>query len=966
MTPVRLPTPMGLLIDREQPLSFQFDGQTYQGLAGDSIASALLANQRWLLSRSFKYHRPRGPLSMAGEDANTLVQLPGAPNTLADVEPLTAGQQVSAQNVNGSLERDRNAWLGKASRFMPVGFYYRSFYKPKGAWKLWEPIIRKQAGLGVLDLTLRPDYHDKAFVFADVAVVGAGPAGLQAALSAAEAGAEVLLIEQQAYLGGALAWSRFALDAEAAEQLRLQLLQAVSEHPKVRVMTQATCNGWFTDNFLPVIQGQRMHKVRAQQVIVASGAYDQPVVFHNNDLPGIVLTSAAQRLMRLYAVKPGERAVVLTGNDHGYLAALELLEQGVQLAALVDLRSAPHDPALLEQLEAQQVPCHLHSTVYAASAGKAQGRIDAVEVRAISGRGSVSETAAHYACDLLCMSSGYMPAYQLLCQAGAQLSYDDEHAAFRLQQLPANLHIAGSVNGFHQLDNVLADARRAANAALSGLGQPTKADESFTEEPGCNADWPLFAHPKGKEFVDLDEDLQIADIINATRHGYRDIQLVKRFSTVGMGPSQGRHSALPTARLVAAATDRSVSETGVTTARPPFVAETLAHLAGRSFDPYRQTPLHDRHAAAGAQWMPAGNWQRPAYYGAPGSRNQSMQAEALQVRNGVGLIDVSTLGGLDIRGPDAAEFLNRFYTFAFVKQPAGRSRYALLTNEQGVVIDDGVCARFADEHFYVSATTSGVEQVYRQMLKWNAQWRLDVDIANVTSAFAAVNLAGPLSRQVLEKAGCDLDLSASAFPYLEVREGKVAGIPARLLRVGFVGELGYEIHVPARYAAALWDALMTAGADASIRPFGVEAQRLLRLEKGHVIISQDTDGMSHPGEIGMDWAIARKKPFFVGKRSIEILEAQAAKRRLVGFRLPAGSAQPLEGHLVLEGDNISGNVTSCEYSPSLQAIIGLAYCAPGQASPGQSLPIRVAGGQVVQAEVIKPPFYDPDNQRQEL
>ncbi|TVP93269.1 MAG: FAD-dependent oxidoreductase, partial [Pseudomonadaceae bacterium] len=705
---------MGLLIDRERPLTFSFDGKDYQGFAGDSIASALLANQRWLFSRSFKYHRPRGPLSMAGEDANTLVQLPGAPNTLADTQPLAAGQNVSAQNVNGSLEHDRNAWLGKASRFMPVGFYYRSFYKPKGAWKLWEPIIRKQAGLGVLDQSVRPAYHDKAFVFTDIAIVGGGPAGLQAALSAAEGGAQVLLIEQQPYLGGALAWARFALEQEPFDQLHQQLVKDVSAHPGIQVMTSATCNGWFTDNFLPVIQGQRMHKVRAQQVIVAAGAYDQPVVFHNNDLPGIVLTSAAQRLMRLYAVKPGERAVVLTGNDHGYLAALELLEQGVALAALVDLRSAPHDPELLQQLQARQVPCHLHSTVYAASAGKDQGRIAGVEVRGISGRGAVNDSAAHYACDLLCMSSGYMPAYQLLCQAGAQLSYDDERAAFRLQQLPSNLHIAGSVNGFNQLDNVLADARRAANTALSALGRPAHAEHSLTDEPGCNADWPLFAHPKGKEFVDLDEDLQIADIINATRHGYRDIQLVKRFSTVGMGPSQGRHSALPTARLVAAATKRSVSETGVTTARPPFVAETLAHLAGRSFDPYRQTPLHDRHAAAGAQWMPAGNWQRPAFYGPAGSRHESMQAEALQVRNAVGLIDVSTLGGLDIRGPDAAEFLNRFYTFAFVKQPVGRSRYALLTNEQGVVIDDGVCARFADEHFYVSATTSGVEQVYRQ------------------------------------------------------------------------------------------------------------------------------------------------------------------------------------------------------------------------------------------------------------
>ncbi|WP_293646053.1 glycine cleavage T C-terminal barrel domain-containing protein, partial [Sphingopyxis sp. RIFCSPHIGHO2_12_FULL_65_19] len=475
----------------------------------------------------------------------------------------------------------------------------------------------------------------------------------------------------------------------------------------------------------------------------------------------------------------------------------------------------------------------------------------------------------------------------------------------------------------------------------------------------------IFPHPKGKDFVDFDEDLQVRDIVNATRIGYRDVQLVKRFSTVGMGPSQGRHSALPTARLVAKATQRSIGETGVTTARPPFEAEKLAHVAGRAFDPYRQTPMHRRHVQAGAKMMPAGIWLRPAFYGKPEERERCMQDEARHVRERVGLIDVSTLGGLDVRGPDAAELLERIYTLPFKKQPVARTRYALMTNEHGVVIDDGVCARMADQHFYVTATTSGVDRIYQQMLKWNAQWRLNVDVANVTAAISAVNLAGPLSRQVLEKICQDVDLSPEAFPYMGVRTGHVADIPARLLRVGFVGELGYEIHVPARYAERLWDVLMDAGAEFRIRPFGVETQRLLRLEKGHVIISQDTDGMTHPGELDMQWAIGRKKPFFVGKRSIEILEAQPLKRKLVGFSLPKGSPQPLEGHLVLKGPDISGNVTSCEYSQTLGQIIGLAYAAVDQSEPGAQIPIRVEGGQVVQATVVQLPFYDPQNLRQE-
>ncbi|UTW08906.1 2Fe-2S iron-sulfur cluster-binding protein [Pseudomonas benzenivorans] len=964
--PSRLPAPMGLLIDRAQPLAFRFDGTDYGGFAGDSIASALLANGRWLLSRSFKYHRPRGPLTMAGQDANTLVQLPDEPNVLADAHRLQAGLEVSGQNFNGCLINDRDAYLGKFSKLMPVGFYYRSFYKPKGMWKVWEPLIRKKAGLGVLDLNFKPQYYDKAYLFVDLAVIGAGPAGLSAALTAANAGAKVLLVEQQAILGGSLTYARFDIDGTRGETLRRELVEAVESHANIQVLADATCNAWFTENYLPVIQGRRMYKVRAQQCIVSAGSFDQPVVFRNNDLPGVMLASAAQRLMKLYAVKPGKRAVVLTGNDDGYLTALDLHEQGVQVAALVDMRRQPGNGTLKTALERAGITCHLDSTVYEALHEKGMRHVSGVELRKINGQGQVAEHGLRLDCDLVCMSAGYMPVYQLLCQAGGKLAYDEQKAEFAISGLPQGLAVAGSVNGRHSLDNVLLDGALAAARAVKALGLDAGiGEQAFGEEARVNFDWPIFPHPKGKDFVDFDEDLQVRDIVNATRIGYRDVQLVKRFSTVGMGPSQGRHSALPTARLVAKATQRSISETGVTTARPPFEAEKLAHVAGRAFDPYRQTPMHRRHLQAGAKMMPAGIWLRPAYYGKPEERERCMQDEARHVRERVGLIDVSTLGGLDVRGPDAAELLERMYTLPFKKQPVARTRYALMTNEHGVVIDDGVCARLADNHFYVTATTSGVDRIYQQMLKWNAQWRLNVDIANVTAAIAAVNLAGPLSRQVLEKVCQDVDLSAEAFPYMGVRTGRVADIPARLMRVGFVGELGYEIHVPARYAERLWDVLMDAGAEFRIRPFGVETQRLLRLEKGHVIVSQDTDGMTHPGELDLQWAIGRKKPFFVGKRSIEILEAQPLKRKLVGFSLPQGSPQPLEGHLVLKGADISGNVTSCEYSQTLGQIIGLAYASADQAEPGAQIPIRVEGGQVVNATVVNLPFYDPQNLRQE-
>lgn len=962
----RLKAPMGLLIDRDQPLSFNFDGKEYQGFAGDSIASALAGNERWLLSRSFKYHRPRGPLTMAGQDANTLIQLDKEPNVLADRELAVAGAQVQGQNYNGSLDNDRDAVLGHFSRFMPVGFYYRCFFKPLGAWHRWEGMIRKKAGLGVLDLDFKPEYYDKAYLFHDVVVVGSGPAGLSAALKAAEAGASVLLVEEQAILGGSLTYNRFDLDGKQADALRADLLARVEQHANIEVLTSATCNAWFADNYLPVIQGKRMYKVRAKECIVASGSFEQHVVFRNNDLPGVMMSSAATRLMKHYAVKPGNQAVVLTGNDDGYLTALELLDQGITVAAVVDMRNTPDSEELAASVLARGVQIFSGHTVYEAIPTKGNKHVKAVDIRQITGQGQVADSGETISCDLLCMSAGYMPVYQLLCQAGGQLRYDDSAAEFSLNKLPEHLRIAGSVNGIHSLDAVVADGERAAAEALLALELSTEQPQAVTCERRVNFDWPIFSHPKGKDFVDFDEDLQAKDIVNATRLGYRDVQLVKRFSTVGMGPSQGRHSALPTARLVADSTDRTVTETGVTTARPPFSPEKLAHVAGRIFDPYRRTAMHHRHLEMGAKMMPAGNWQRPAFYGKPEERDALMQAEAVHVRNKVGVIDVSTLGGIELRGPDAAEFMNRIFTFAFLKQPVGKTRYAVLTNEHGVVIDDGVSCRLADEHFYVTATTSGVERVYREMMKWNAQWRLDVDITNVTSAFAAVNLAGPDSRKVLEKLAKDIDLSPEGFPYLAYREGHVAGIPSRLLRVGFVGELGYEIHVPARFGEALWDALQEAGKEFDIRPFGVETQRLLRLEKGHVIVSQDTDGMSHPGELSLEWAVSRKKPFFVGRRSVDIVMAQPQTRKLVGFTLPADTKKPEEGHLVLQGDDISGNVTSCEYSAAVGSIIGLAYVGIKQAEVGSQFPIRVDGGDIVNATVVDLPFFDPDNQRQAL
>lgn len=966
----RLPQPLGMLIDRKQPITFSFENKTYSGYAGDTVASALAASNQWLLSRSFKYHRPRGVLTMAGQDANSMVQLHSDPNALADRVEITPDLEVMAQNYTGSLSRDRGARLGLLAKFLPVAFYYKAFFKPRGMWEKWAPLIRKKAGLGQINQNYQPEYFDKQYQFYDVAVIGAGPAGLCAALAAADAGAAVLLVDENAQLGGSLNYARSDLEGTQSRQMREALVARVEANVNIVAMTDATCNGWFADNWLPVIRAKRLYKVRAKQTIMCVGAIEQPAVFHNNDLPGVLLSSAALRLINLYAVRPGQSAVVLTGNNDGYTAVLDLVDAGVDVKLIVDLRDAPAYDAIAEHVCGLGIPVKIGHAVYAAQPDATGLHLGSVDVREIVSRGHCATRGEIIACDTLCMSVGYTPTYQLICQAGGQLSYDDDSAMFTLNQCPDNYYIAGSVNSLWTLEAVVADAERAAIIATNALGMSSRQIPDLivdVQPQSPNFSWPIFAHPKGKEFVDFDEDLQIADIINATRDGYEHIQLVKRYSTCGMGPSQGRHSALTTARLVADATQRTVAQTGVTTARPPFSAEHLAHSAGRSFYPARRSNMHHRHLESGAQMLQAGAWYRPAFYGDAAARTQCINREVDNVRNNVGLVDVSTLGGIEVRGTDAGEFLNRFYTFSFLKQPVGKARYALLTNEAGVIIDDGVACRFGEHHYYVTATTGGVDRVYQSMLKWNAQWRLDIDITNVTSAYAGVNIAGPRAREVLSKLVTDIDMSAVAFPYMCIREGSVAGIPARLIRVGFVGELGFEVHVPQYAGEALWDALIEAGQGQSIKPFGIEAQRVLRLEKGHIIIGQDTDAMSNPAELQMGWAVSKLKAFFVGSRTLKELGKIPLKRCLVGFVVDDPNAPiPLESHLVVDGDKMVGRVTSCNFSPTLKKPIGLAYVPPTHADAGSSFTIKSSGGSLVVAQVVDLPFYDAGNLRQEL
>jgi len=968
--PNRLPPSPGERLDRSRTIAFSFEGQLVEGYAGDTIASALAASGRWVLSRSFKYRRPRGILTMAGHDANTLVQLPDEPNVLADLRPIAPGMTVMGQNYDGSLDHDRGAWIERFDRFMPVGFYYKAFYRPRGAWKFWESIIRRRAGLGKVNPQPPHGSYDKAYGWHDVVVVGGGPAGMAAAIAAATAGADVLLVDENPTLGGSLTYARFDADGEEGSRICTELIAAIEDADNISCMTGATCQGWFADNWLAVTRDNRLFKIRAREIVIATGSIEQPVVFRNNDMPGIMQGSAAQRLIRQFGVRPGRRAVVVTANSDGYGVALDLRDAGVDVAAIVDLREAVPDCAMSAAAQDAGVRVMAEHTVWEGRPGPGKHHVAGAVIAKITGRGECAGARTVVACDLLCMSPGYAPAAQLACHAGAKLAYDPTSHMLSVTGVPKHMAIAGSAAGTFELGAVIASGRHAGWRAARVLGLDPGVEPVIPGDGGASHrshEWPIFRHPKGKEFVDFDEDLQIKDIFDAVAEGYDHLELLKRYSTAGMGPSQGRHSAVTTARLFAAATGVEIGEVGTTTVRPPVSGEKFAHLAGQSFEPVRHSAMHHRHLEAGAQMMVAELWLRPSHYGAVDEKTACAHAEALNVRTNVGLIDVSTLGGIDVRGSDAAEFLNRVYTFAYLKQPIGRARYVLMCDQTGAVIDDGVACRFGEHHFYVTATTGGAARVYQQMQWWNAQWRLDVDITNATSAYCGVNIAGPNSRQVLTRLVDDTDLSADAFPYLGVRTGTVAGIPARLLRVGFVGELGFEIHAPASQGEALWDALMTAGRDEGIMPFGVEAQRLLRLEKGHIIVGQDTDGETIPVEADMSWAVSHKKPFFVGERAIRIQMRRPLTRKLVGFALPnLNDPAPKEGHLVIRGGDIAGRVTSAAFSPILNKVVGLAYVAPVDAVPDQLIDIRIDGGRLIQGKVVELPHYDPGNLRQEM
>ncbi len=961
----RLPPVTGEWIDRSRPIDFTFEGRAYRGYEGDTPTSALWAAGLRVLGRSFKYHRPRGVLSMANHDVNAMMQDGARLNLRADVEPLEPGMALRGVNTEGGIAGDRLRILNVLGGFLPVGFYYKAFHRPKALFPFWERVFRRMTGLGTLDFSAPHIRTPKRYDFCDVLVVGAGPSGLHAALAAGRSGAKVVLVDENARIGGSLGYQRGS-SVEGIEMLGA-LERELAALPNVSVRPATLAAGYYTDHWVPLVDAKRMTKMRARAVIVAGGAFEQPAVFRNNDAPGVMLASAAQRLLYRHAVKPMDKALVLTANADGYRAALDLLAHGVAIAAVVDLRPEGEPSELTPRVKQVGIPVFKGHCVFEAEAVGA--RLVAATICPLGSDGKPETSAPQkFACDGLVMSVGWAPAAALLYQAGTKMRYDARVHQFVPDGLPEGVFACGRVNGVYTLEARLEDGERAGTQAarLLGFDVPERRFSIAQETASPSHPWPVVEHPSGRNFVDFDEDLQVKDFFNAAQEGFDNIELMKRYSTVGMGPSQGKHSNMNAIRILARIRGVQPGEVGTTTSRPFFHPVPMSHLAGRGFNVHRETPLHSRHDGFGAVWMQAGVWLRPEYYAVPGKRKTEIVCEeARAVREGVGLIDVGTLGKMELYGPDAGAFLERVYTAKFANMKSGTTRYAVMLEEGGVVIDDGVVGRLSDQHFYFTTTTTGSATVYRELQRLNAMWNLEIGIVNATGAFAAMNLAGPKSRAVLRKL-TTLDLSNEAFPYLALRETEVAGVPARLMRVGFVGELGYEIHVPADRAAHLWDALMEAGRDHDIRPFGVEAQRLLRLEKGHIIIGQDTDGLTQPDEAGLEWAVKMDKPFFVGKRSVEIVRKRGLRQKLVGFELdPAGATTaPRECHLVIRNGAIAGRVTSVGWSDTLGKHVGLAFVAPDMTAVGTPFFVRADGGTMVQARVVPTPFHDPAGERQ--
>jgi sarcosine oxidase subunit alpha len=936
----------GGAIDRSRRLTFGFNGRRLEGFAGDTLASALLANGVRTIGRSFKFHRPRGVYTCGVEEPNALVQLesgakavPSARSTLIE---LNEGLEASAPSGWPSLNVDLGRVLDFTAPLWAAGFYNKTFKWP--SWHTYEPLLRRMAGFGHAPVGPDPDRYETRNLHCEVLVVGAGVSGLRAASVAAEAGSRVVLAEQDLQLGGRGVWDGSTVDGVSGALWAQTRIQRLANFKEVRILCRTTAVGFCERDVVTLAESVPPHElrrgvprecflvVRAKTVVLATGAIEQPLIFCNNDRPGIVLAGAAHQYLRRYAVAVGRRVLIATNNDSAYAVARDMKKAGIDVLAVADTRHEVPQ-TLVDELRALSIPL-LAGSIPVDTGGFSA--LSGVSVGRLSTDSKKIESIRRYACDALAISGGWNPTLHLYSQAGGQVAYSERSGVFE----PSTQHPV---------------------VALAGSATLQSSSVGIRVSPVGNTQ---------RQWVDLRHDVTVADLELAVRENYVSIEHIKRYTTVGMAADQGKTSHIPALEIVACLRGVKPSQLGHTTMRPPFVPVTLGAIAGRAvgerFAPSRRTPLHDWHAAHGAVLEDFGEWKRPAVYlQGRESRHEGIVREARNVRATAGLFDGSSLGKIEVEGPDALEFLDRFYINNLKTLKLGRVRYGLMLRESGVLFDDGTVVMLTPDRFLITTTSGNAAGIAAWLEEWQqCEWsQLRVAITPVTDQWAVLSLAGPRAREILAKLDTDIDLANAAFPHLAMREGRLLGHRARIYRVSFTGELTYEINVPAGAGQSVWDALLAAGKPHGLAPFGIEALMLMRLEKGFLHIGADTDGTTVPDDVGWGKVAAVKSADFIGKRSLLLPENVRSDRlHLVGL---LGDANIVVGsHLRIAGscEATDGWVTSAGRAVLTGEPIALALLRGGRQHVGAQVSVHDAG-YVTRAEVVNPPFFDPAGDR---
>jgi len=967
-------------VDRSTPLNFTFNGKKMQGFAGDTLASALLANNQRLVGRSFKYHRPRGIFSAGSEEPNAMVHLRrGAaqePNTRATVAELFEGLEATSQNHRGSLENDFMAVTDLFSRFLSAGFYYKTFMWPKKFWeKIYEPAIRASAGLGRLSMQADPDIYDHGFLHCDVLIIGAGPSGLSAALTAGRAGARVILADEDFVTGGRLSAETYDVDGMSGADWATTARAELDAMDNVRLMTRTTVYGAFDHGTYGALERMTDHlpdsdskprqvlwRIYSKSAILCAGATERSIAFGNNDRPGIMMAGSVRTYANRFGVTPGKKVAVFTNNDDGWRTAHDLKAQGVNVTAVIDTRAD-----VSHTLDGAKIK--LGHTIIDTSGRKGLQSI-------------TLDSGIRIDADCLAVSGGWSPNVHLTCHQRGRPTWRDDIAAFVPGgDLPPGMVVAGAANGTMTLAAGMAEARKTANDVIKSLGftpsrkaAPKAEDEVFAITP--------FWHAKGgkaRAWVDLQNDVTTKDIKQSHAEGFRSVEHLKRYTTLGMATDQGKTANVLGLAVIADASGKSIPETGTTIFRPPYTPVPIGALAGRArgkdFRPFRLTPSHAWAKEQGAEFVETGMWLRAQWFPRAGETTwrQSVDREVQMTRNSVGICDVTTLGKIDIQGRDAAAFLNKIYSNAFAKLAVGKVRYGLMLREDGICYDDGTTARLSENHFIMTTTTANAVTVFRNMeFARQCLWPdMDVHLISATDGWAQFAVAGPNSRALLQKIVDDTDLSNEAFPFMACAELTVCGgTPARLFRISFSGEMAFEIAVPARYGDSMIGALMAAGEEFDAVPYGTEALGVMRIEKGHAA-GNELNGQTTAQMLGLGMMVSKKKDSIGSKLSEREMMNQPDDMRLVGFK-PVDQSNELNAgaHFITKGDTPTmqsdqGWMTSVAYSPTLGHSIGLGFIKCGSDRMGEVVraydPTR---GKDTDVEICSPHFYDPDGGRQ--